>query len=201
CAPGRARSLLAIAAPVRFYRAPPLRRRPGPAPGNPEDPRTAARLYGRLGEASGVPVSQLWPNREQLRALEEEEREWEPSLQDMLAALDRREREEAQRRQEREELIARSLAAMPARISAWRQQRLQAREKARQDAERRQRLLAEAGLTGSGAGTTARAQALLQDLEQKQRREEKRRRRQEREEAARSAMAAAEAAAAAAARK
>ncbi|KAM6100917.1 large ribosomal subunit protein mL64 [Pterocles gutturalis] len=200
---GRARGSLAIAAPARRYRAPPLRRRPGLALEDPADPRAAARRFGRLGEASGVPAWRLWPDPEQLRALEAEEREWEPPLREMEAELNRREQEEARRREERQQLVARSLAAMPARISAWREERARARERAREEAARRQRLLAEAGL-GGGSGRPgtpprggAQAQALLQELERRQRREEKRRRRQEREEAARSAMAAAEAAAAA----
>ncbi|XP_064293308.1 large ribosomal subunit protein mL64 [Phalacrocorax carbo] len=198
---GQARVSLAIAAPARPYRAAPLRRGSGPAPADPADPRAAARRFGRLGEAAAVPAWRLWPDPEQLRAVEAEEREWNPPLREMEAALDRREQEEARRRAERQQLIASSLAAMPARVSAWRQERAQAREKARQEAARRQRLLAEAGLAGpSRAGTPRRgspqAQALLQDLEQRQRREEKRRQRQERVEATRSAMAAAEAAAA-----
>ncbi|XP_054039416.1 growth arrest and DNA damage-inducible proteins-interacting protein 1 [Rissa tridactyla] len=199
----RARASLAIAAPARLYRAAPLRRRTGPAPADPADLRAAARRFGRLGDAAAVPVWRLWPSPEQLRAAEAEEREWDPPLREVEAALDRREREEERRREERRQLVARSLEAMPARVSAWRQERAAARERAREDAARRQRLLAEAGLGGlSRPGTPpraagARAQALLQDLERQRRREEKRRRRQEREEAARSAMAAAEAAAAA----
>lgn len=105
----------------------------------------------------------------------------------------------------RADLVARSLLAMPARVSAWRRDREAARLRARADAERRQRLLAEAGLGGlprpGTAGTpsraSARAQELLDEMERQRRREEKRRRRQEREEAARSALAEAEAAAAA----
>ncbi|XP_040469244.1 growth arrest and DNA damage-inducible proteins-interacting protein 1 [Falco naumanni] len=199
---GQVRAWPAIAAPLRPYRAAPLRRRLGPAPAAADDRRAAARRFGRLGEAAAVPLRQLWPDPEQLRAIVAEEREWEPSLQEMEAALERREREEARRRQERQQLVARSLAAMPARISAWQQERAQARERARQEAARRQRLLAEAGLAGgpSSRGTPRRdspqAQVLLQDLERQQRREEKRRQRQERQEAARSALAAAEAAAA-----
>ncbi|KAM6111683.1 large ribosomal subunit protein mL64 [Phoenicopterus ruber ruber] len=198
---GQARASLAIAAPARPYRAAPLRRGTGRAPADPADLRAAARRFGRLGEASAVPAWRLWPDPEQLRAAEAEEREWDPPLREVEAALDRREREEARRREERQQLVARSLAAMPARVSAWRQERAQARERVRQEAARRQRLLAEAGLGGPlrpGAPPrgSPQAQALLQDLEQRQRREEKRRRRQEREEAARSAMAAAEAAAA-----
>lgn len=98
--------------------------------------------------------------------------------------------------------MARSLAAMPARVAAWRREREALRERARADAARRQRLLAEAGLgalprSGTPARASARAQELLDEMERQKRREEKRRRRQEREEAARSALAAAEAAAAA----
>lgn len=102
----------------------------------------------------------------------------------------------------RQERVARALAAMPGQIRAWREQRARVREQAREAAARRQRLLAEAGLAGpQRSGVPPRdspqAQALLQELEQRERREEKRRRRQEREEVARSALAAAEAAAAA----
>ncbi|NXU93630.1 G45IP protein, partial [Xiphorhynchus elegans] len=187
--------------PARPFRAAPLRRRLGPAPADPEDLRAAARRFGRLGEASGVAAWRLWPSPEQLREAERDEREWDPPLRDVEAVLDRREREEARRREEREALVARSLAEMPARVAEWRRQRAQARERAQAEAARRQRLLAEAGLGGSPrAGTpgrgSARAQELLEELERRERREEKRRRRQEREEAARSALAAAEAAAA-----
>ncbi|XP_053789022.1 growth arrest and DNA damage-inducible proteins-interacting protein 1 [Vidua chalybeata] len=196
--PARFQLPVPVPAPARPYRADPLRRRPGPAPADPDDLRAAARRFGRLGEASGVPVWRLWPSPEQLREAEAEEREWDPPLRDVEAVLDQREREEARRRKERQELVARSLAAMPARVAAWRREREAARERARADAARRQRLLAEAGLAGvPGRGTPARAQELLDDLERQRRREEKRRRRQEREEAARSALAAAEAAAAA----
>ncbi|XP_036256034.1 growth arrest and DNA damage-inducible proteins-interacting protein 1 [Molothrus ater] len=200
--PARSRLPEPVPVPVRPYRADPLRRRPGPAPADPGDLRAAARRFGRLGEASGVPVWRLWPSPEQLREAEAEEREWDPPLREVEAVLEQREREEARRRKERAELVSRSLAAMPARVAAWRRDREAARERARADAARRQRLLAEAGLgalprPGTPARGSARAQELLEDLEKQRRREEKRRRRQEREEAARRALAAAEAAAAA----
>ncbi|XP_071275061.1 large ribosomal subunit protein mL64 [Agelaius tricolor] len=200
--PARSRLPEPVPVPVRPYRADPLRRRPGPAPGDPGDLRAAARRFGRLGEASGVPVWRLWPSPEQLREAEAEEREWDPPLREVEAVLEQREREEAQRKKERAELVSRSLAAMPARVAAWRRDREAARERARADAARRQRLLAEAGLgalprPGTPGRGSARAQELLEDLEKQRRREEKRRRRQERDEAARRALAAAEAAAAA----
>ncbi|XP_041567771.2 large ribosomal subunit protein mL64 [Taeniopygia guttata] len=200
--PARSRFPVPVPVPARPYRADPLRRRPGPAPADPGDLRAAARRFGRLGEASGVAVERLWPSPEQLRELEAEEREWDPPLRDVEARLEQREREEERRRTERQELVARSLAAMPARVTAWRREREAARERARSDAARRQRLLAEAGLgglprPGTPARAAQRAQEALEELERRRRREEKRRRRQEREEAARSALAAAEAAAAA----
>ncbi|TRZ09463.1 hypothetical protein HGM15179_017638 [Zosterops borbonicus] len=200
--PARFRLPVPVPIPVRLYRADPLRRRPGPAPvTDPDDPRAAARRFGRLGEASGVPVWRLWPSPEQLREAEEEEREWDPPLREVEAVLEQREREEERRRKERADLISRSLSSMPSRVSAWRRDREAARDRARADAARRQRLLAEAGLGAPpGAGTpargSARAQELLEELERQRRREEKRRRRQQREEAARSALAEAEAAAA-----
>ncbi|XP_042649418.1 growth arrest and DNA damage-inducible proteins-interacting protein 1 [Tyto alba] len=199
---GRARASLVIAAPARSYRAAPLRRgRGAAAPANPADLREAARRFGRLGDAAQVPVWRLWPDPERLRALQAEEREWDPPLREVEAVLDQREREEARRREERQQLVARSLAAMPERVNAWRQERARARERAREEAARRQRLLAEAGLGGPHRPGTAphsspRVQEMLKELEQRQRREEKRRRREEREAAARDAMAAAEAAAA-----
>uniref|UniRef100_A0A8U7NZH5 Large ribosomal subunit protein mL64 n=1 Tax=Corvus moneduloides TaxID=1196302 RepID=A0A8U7NZH5_CORMO len=99
--PARSRLPPPLPPPARPYRAAPLRRRPGPAPGDPEDLRAAARRFGRLGEASGVAVWRLWPSPEQLREAEAEEREWDPPLRDVEAVLDQREREEARRRKER----------------------------------------------------------------------------------------------------
>ncbi|XP_050161835.1 growth arrest and DNA damage-inducible proteins-interacting protein 1 [Myiozetetes cayanensis] len=190
-----------LAFPARPFVALPLRRRPGPAPpADPEEPRAAARRFGRLGSASGVAPERLWPSPERLRELRDEEREWDPPLRDVEALLDQRDREEQRRREERAALIARCLAEMPARVAQWRQQREQARERARVEAARRQRLLAEAGLgepprAGTPGRGSARAQELLEELERQRRRDEKRRRRQERVEAAQSALAAAEAAA------
>lgn len=99
--PARSRLPVPLPAPARPYRADPLRRRPGPAPADPDNLQAAARRFGRLGDASGVAVWRLWPSPEQLRELEAEEREWDPPLRDVEAVLDQREREEARRRTER----------------------------------------------------------------------------------------------------
>ncbi|XP_041325131.1 growth arrest and DNA damage-inducible proteins-interacting protein 1 [Pyrgilauda ruficollis] len=127
--PARSRLPEPVPVPTRLYRADPLRRRPGPAPADPGDLRAAARRFGRLGEAAGVPVWRLWPSPEQLREAEAEEREWDPPLREVEAVLDQREREEERRRKEREERQARSLAAMPARVAEWRRERAAARER------------------------------------------------------------------------
>ena len=87
---------------MRPYRAAPLRRRVRPPPlTDPEDQRAAAKRFGWLGAASGVAVERLWPSPERLREMEEEEREWCPSLREMEAALERKEQEERRLREER----------------------------------------------------------------------------------------------------
>ncbi|XP_057255053.1 growth arrest and DNA damage-inducible proteins-interacting protein 1-like, partial [Pezoporus wallicus] len=86
---------------LRSYRAPPLRLRPGPVLRDPSDPREAARRFGRFGEAAAVaPLRELWPGPERLRELEEEQREREPPLREVLRELERREREEERRERE-----------------------------------------------------------------------------------------------------
>ncbi|RMB93806.1 hypothetical protein DUI87_29798 [Hirundo rustica rustica] len=124
--PPRSRLPVPVPSPVRPYRAAPLRRRPGPAPADPDDLRAAARRFGRLGEASGVAVWRLWPSPEQLREAEEEEREWDPPLRDVEALLDQREREEARRRKERAQEVLDNLE---------RQQRREEKRRRRQERE------------------------------------------------------------------
>ncbi|XP_012645933.1 large ribosomal subunit protein mL64 [Microcebus murinus] len=212
-APARpARGLLRLAAALRpgprGYRAPPPpRRSPGPWWPDPEDmltprwqrgPRYAAKQFGRHGDASGVAPGSLWPSREQLRELEAEEREWHPSLAAMQESLRAKQLAEEQKRRDREQRIAESMAKMPQMIENWRQQQRERWEKAQADKERRARLQAEAQeRLGYHVDTrSARFQELLQDLEKQQRKrlkEEKQRKKKEARAAAMEAAAAQEA--------
>lgn len=59
------------------------------------------KLYGRLGSASGVDPTRLWPSPEQLSEMVAEERGWYPSLQEMQKNIAVKERELAKKRQAR----------------------------------------------------------------------------------------------------
>ncbi|XP_041099388.1 growth arrest and DNA damage-inducible proteins-interacting protein 1-like [Polyodon spathula] len=59
------------------------------------------KLYGRLGSASGVDPTRLWPSPEQLSEMMAEERLWHPSLQEMQKNIAVKERELAKKRQAR----------------------------------------------------------------------------------------------------
>nr|XP_056706652.1 growth arrest and DNA damage-inducible proteins-interacting protein 1 [Euleptes europaea] len=193
----------------RAYYAPPLRRQLGglyrPDPANPRTPwwqlrpGYEARVYGRHGAASGVDPATLWPSPQQLARDEAEERELCPSLRQMEAALDAREREEEARRREREELIAARMAKMPQMIADWRRERRERRAKVLEEKERRERLLAEVRerLGHNVDHRSPQFQEVVQEMEKERRKELKLQKKQHREQVV--AKKAKEAAAAAAA--
>ncbi|XP_037361836.1 growth arrest and DNA damage-inducible proteins-interacting protein 1 [Talpa occidentalis] len=206
-APGRpVRGLLGLVATVgrcsRGYRAPPPpRRSPGPWWPDPDDPLTprwqlgpryTAKQFARHGAASGVDSGSLWPSREQLRELEEEEREWCPSLATMQESLRLQQLAKEQKRQAREQLIAERMAKMPQMIANWQRQQQERREKAQADKERRARLQAEAQerLGYHVDPRSTRFQELLQDLEKQERKRLKEEKQRQKKEARAAAMAA-----------
>ncbi|MEE6520415.1 hypothetical protein FKM82_018268 [Ascaphus truei] len=121
-----------------------------PDPRDPETkewhigPKFEAKLYGKHGEASQVDPEALWPRPEKLRELEEEEREWYPSLGDMLERVEAKDRELAKKKEERERLIASNLAKMPKMVADWRRDKREAKQKLREEQIRRDRLVAKA---------------------------------------------------------
>ena len=56
--------------------------------------------YGKYGRKSGLDPGMLWPSKEEVQEQIEFEKEWEPSLEEMLKSL---EEERTQEEQEREE--------------------------------------------------------------------------------------------------
>lgn len=64
-------------------------------------PAFEAKLYGRYGRASGVSPEQLWPRPEELQRIEGEEKEWYPSLGEMLSRVEAKEKEELKKKRER----------------------------------------------------------------------------------------------------
>ncbi|KAG8550544.1 hypothetical protein GDO81_024112, partial [Engystomops pustulosus] len=167
---------------------------------DPNDPNTKdwhkgpayeAKLYGRFGSASGVSPESLWPSPEQLQALEDEEKEWQPSLREMQERLEAKDRELEKTQRERERLIAANMAKMPKMVEEWRRAKKEAKQKARDEKARKERLLA---LAREKFGIhvdfrSPKFQEMVKELEKEERKKMKALKKQQREEE-RAAMAA-----------
>ncbi|XP_058510390.1 large ribosomal subunit protein mL64 [Solea solea] len=111
----------------------------------PEWQKTAkydAKLYGRYGSASGLDPARLWPSHGQLDNIITEEKEWQPSLEVMLKNIELKEKEETEKRQAKERLIAANMAKMPKMVADWRREKREAKQKQKDDKARREKLLA-----------------------------------------------------------
>ncbi|KAG7504323.1 growth arrest and DNA damage-inducible proteins-interacting protein 1 [Solea senegalensis] len=111
----------------------------------PEWQKTArydAKLYGRYGSASGLDPARLWPSHAQLDDIITEEKEWQPSLEVMLKNIELKEKEETEKRQAKERLIAANMAKMPKMVADWRRGKREAKQKQKEDKARREKLLA-----------------------------------------------------------
>ncbi|KAM9312064.1 large ribosomal subunit protein mL64 [Gastrophryne carolinensis] len=160
---------------------------------DPEDPNTKpwhkgpeyeAKLYGRYGAASGVTPEKLWPSPEQLRALQDEERETCPSLADMLERVEAREMEMLRKKQERERLIAANMAKMPKMVEDWRRGKREARLKERAEKAQKQRLLtmAREKFGASIDPRSAKFQEMVKEMEKEEKRKLKAVKKLQREE-------------------
>ncbi|XP_076844756.1 large ribosomal subunit protein mL64 [Brachyhypopomus gauderio] len=142
------------------------------------------RLFGRYGRASGVDPVQLWPSPAQLQELIAEEQEWYPPPEELLQKIEAKENERAAKRLAREKLIAANMAKMPKMIADWRNQRQEAKRKAKEEKAKKERLLAVAR-ERFGQAIDPRSQK-FQDMVAEMEKEEKRKRkllkRQKREE-------------------
>ncbi|XP_034046025.1 growth arrest and DNA damage-inducible proteins-interacting protein 1 [Thalassophryne amazonica] len=102
------------------------------------------KLFAKYGFASGIDPAILWPTHEQLEKITEEEKEWNPSLEQMMKNIAAREKEEREKRLAKEKLIAANMAKMPEMIEKWRRQKVETKKKLKEEKARRERLLAEA---------------------------------------------------------
>ncbi|XP_018429971.1 PREDICTED: growth arrest and DNA damage-inducible proteins-interacting protein 1 [Nanorana parkeri] len=160
---------------------------------DPEDPKTKewhkgpayeAKLYGKYGSISGVKPEQLWPSPEQLQALEDEEKEWYPSLREMQAKVEAEEKALRMKEQERERLIAANMKKMPKMVEEWRRAKREARQKAREENAKKQHLLALARekFGVSIDSRSARFQEMVKEMEKEEKRKLKAVKRIQREE-------------------
>ncbi|KAM4748508.1 large ribosomal subunit protein mL64 [Rhinophrynus dorsalis] len=162
---------------------------------DPDDPKTKpwqkgpafeAKLYGKHGSISVVKPENLWPSPERLREIVEEEREWYPSLKEMLDRVEAKEREVQRKKEERERLIAANLAKMPQMVADWRREKRELRQKQRDEKMRRERLLAQAR-EKFGLNVDYRSpkfQEMVKELEKEEKKKQKALKRRLKEEAA-----------------
>ncbi|XP_063302018.1 large ribosomal subunit protein mL64 [Pelobates fuscus] len=161
---------------------------------DPQDPRTKewhkgpqyeAKLYGRHGAASGVDPSKLWPSPQRLREIEEDEKEWYPSLQEMLDRVEAKERELQKKKEERDRIIAANLAKMPQMVADWRREKRELKQKQQDEKDRRERLLAQAR-EKFGLNVDYRSpkfQEMVKELEKQEKKRRKLLKKEQREEA------------------
>uniref|UniRef100_A0A3P9I0B6 Large ribosomal subunit protein mL64 n=1 Tax=Oryzias latipes TaxID=8090 RepID=A0A3P9I0B6_ORYLA len=102
------------------------------------------KLFGRYGSASGIDPASLWPSHAELDKIIAEENEWHPPLEVMLKNIETREKEEAEKRREKEKIIAANMAKMPKMVADWRREKREAKQKQKEEKARREKLLAEA---------------------------------------------------------
>ncbi|KAL2101007.1 hypothetical protein ACEWY4_002768 [Coilia grayii] len=153
----------------------------------PEWQKTAKhdrKLFGRYGSSSGIDPSTLWPSRAQLEEIIAEEKQWQPSLEEMLQNIAVKDKELADKRRAREKLIAANMAKMPDMVAKWRMEKREAREKKKEEKAKRDRLLAEAqerfGHTVDPR--SSKFQDMLKDMEKEERKKRKLLKRKKREE-------------------
>uniref|UniRef100_A0A3Q3F6N1 Large ribosomal subunit protein mL64 n=1 Tax=Labrus bergylta TaxID=56723 RepID=A0A3Q3F6N1_9LABR len=109
-----------------------------------EKTRKAVRRYG---SASGVDPASLWPSREQLDKIIEEEKQWHPTLEAMLKNIAAKEKQETEKRMAKEvkrEAHRANMAKMPKLVADWRREKRETKQKLKEEKAQRAKLLAEA---------------------------------------------------------
>ncbi|KAJ8345169.1 hypothetical protein SKAU_G00293620 [Synaphobranchus kaupii] len=146
------------------------------------------KLFGRYGSASGVDTAKLWPSQGELETLIAEEKEWHPSLEEILANVAANEKEKAKKRLAREKRIATNMANMPKMVADWRRESRDLKLKKKEEKARRDLLLAEARTRYGYAldPRSAKFQEMLKEIEKDEAKKRKilKRRKKEEERAA-----------------
>ncbi|KAL4657985.1 growth arrest and DNA damage-inducible proteins-interacting protein 1 [Arapaima gigas] len=133
------------------------------------------KLFGRYGSVSGVDPAKLWPSPEELENLIAEEKEWQPSLEELLKNVEAKETEKANKQRAREKLIAANMAKMPKMIEDWRRETRALKQKKKEDKARKERLIAEARERFGYAldPRSPKFQEMVQEIEKEERKKKK----------------------------
>ncbi|XP_041942619.1 growth arrest and DNA damage-inducible proteins-interacting protein 1 [Alosa sapidissima] len=142
------------------------------------------KLFGRYGSASGINPATLWPSPKQLDEIIAEEKQWHPSLEEMLQNVSAKDKELADKRAAREKLIAANMAKMPQMVANWRRETREAKEKKKEEKAKRDRLLAEARERFGYAmdPRSPKFQDMIKDIEKEEKKKRKLLKRRKREE-------------------
>ncbi|XP_078658396.1 large ribosomal subunit protein mL64-like [Branchiostoma floridae x Branchiostoma belcheri] len=193
---------------VARYRAPPFpldRSRYIPDKTDPRTPdfqktlKFDRKLWGRHGEASGLDPSICWPTKAELAELQEEERDWYPTLQEMQQNIAVKRAAQAEAKLAWEKRVAANMAKMPKLIEQVHEERRQKKEQLEEAKKRKERLIGQARerLGYNVHPTSPKFVAMVEEIEKEERKQKKKEKKAKQEamkEAFRAAIAAAEAA-------
>ncbi|XP_035699199.1 growth arrest and DNA damage-inducible proteins-interacting protein 1-like [Branchiostoma floridae] len=193
---------------VARYRAPPFpldRSRYIPDKSDPKTPefqktlKFDRKLWGRHGEASGFDPSICWPTKAELAEMQEEERDWCLTLQEMQQNIAIRRAEEEKARIAREKRIAANMAKMPKLIEQVHEERRLKKEQLEEAKKRKEHLIAKARerLGYNVHPNSPKFEAMLEEIENEERKQKKKAKKAKQEamrEAFKAALATAEAA-------
>ncbi|XP_066298321.1 large ribosomal subunit protein mL64-like [Branchiostoma lanceolatum] len=193
---------------VARYRAPPFpldRSRYIPDKSDPKTPefqktlKFDRKLWGRHGEASGLDPSICWPTKAELAEMQVEERDWNPTLQEMQQSIAIKRSAEESDRLAREKRIAANMARMPKLIEQVYEERRLKKEQLEETKKSKERLIAQARerLGYNVHPSSPKFVAMIEEIENEERKQKKKAKRAKQEaikEAFKAAMATAEAA-------
>lgn len=102
------------------------------------------KLYGKFGRKSGLDPGILWPSKEEVKEQMEFEKEWEPSLEDMLKSLEDERQSALEAREKKRQTVEKQMARMPQFIKEYHAKLEKAAEQERQHEAKKRALLEEA---------------------------------------------------------
>ncbi|KAK3592902.1 hypothetical protein CHS0354_004128 [Potamilus streckersoni] len=106
--------------------------------------RILRKIYAKYGKSSGIDPRIMWPLRSELKVIKEDERDWDPTFQDLVDKMKQKKLAEQKEKKEREERVAKNMAMMPKWIAEY-HKREAAKQLAQNEQEKKkQKLLDEA---------------------------------------------------------
>uniref|UniRef100_A0A8C4QKL4 Large ribosomal subunit protein mL64 n=1 Tax=Eptatretus burgeri TaxID=7764 RepID=A0A8C4QKL4_EPTBU len=140
CYHARPPVILSVVAPTSFDLDDP----DGKDPAWRRSPLWRRKQFGRKGKASGVDVAELWPSRDDLSRIIQEERELYPSLEEIVSAERKRLADVEEQRKARRRRIVQCMAGMDQAVVKWKEDKREFRATARAAEVRKKRIIEQA---------------------------------------------------------